>query len=273
MTHTRTHRARTPIDLYMGEIDSTPLLTRAEERDLARRILTGDAEARDHLVRANLRLVVHLARRFTNRGLPLEDLIAEGNVGLLRAAEGFDPDAGTRFVTYATYWVLQSMRRAVYRDGNAVRLPQYMWTLVGKWRYAAADLERELGRLAEDAEVAARLDLPPKKVQAIQKAMKALASAQVTDEAGGSDPVTTFADRREAGPGAALAGAEEVQAAVTALEGLAEREVVILRLRFGLDGTAPATLKEVGDQLGFTRERVRQIERDALAKLRNRIVA
>ena len=273
VTHTCTRRARTPIDLYLAELDSTPLLTPAEERYLARRILAGDAEARDHLVRANLRLVVHLARRFANRGLPLEDLIAEGNVGLLRAAEGFDPDVGTRFVTYATYWVHQSIRRAVYRDGSAVRLPQYMWTLVGKWGYTAAALERELGRLAEEWEIAARLGLPPKKVQALRKAMRALASAQVTDEVGGSDPVTAAADGRESGPGEALAGAEEVRAAVKALEGLAEREAVVLRLRFGLDGTGPATLKEVGEQLGFTRERVRQIERDALSKLRKRIVA
>src|SRR5262245_9901663 len=104
----------------MAEIDETPLLTAAEERDLARRVQAGDAEARDHLVRANLRLVVHLARRSANRGLPLDDLIAEGNVGLMRAAEGFDPEVGTRFATYATFWVRQSIRRAVLRDGNAV---------------------------------------------------------------------------------------------------------------------------------------------------------
>jgi len=271
VTHTR--RAETTVDPYFAEIDATPLLSPAEERVLARRVRAGDAEARDHLVRANLRLVVHLARQFAGRGLPLEDLVAEGNMGLLRAAEGFDPDLGTRFTTYAAYWIKQSMRRAAYRSGNAVHLPQYMRALVGAWRQAAAALERELGREPAEAEVAARLGLGPRKVRALRKALRALAPAQVTDGDGGHDPVTTAADTREAGPGEALAEAEQLRAAVAALAALGEREAAVLRLRFGLDGSAPATLKELGARFGFTRERIRQIEQNALAQLRHRVVA
>jgi RNA polymerase primary sigma factor len=265
--------ARAPFETYLSEIDKTPLLSADEERALARRIQVGDAAARDQLVRANLRLVVSLARHYTGRGLPLEDLIAEGNMGLLRAAEGFDPDAGTRFSTYASYWVKQSARRAVGRDGGTVRLPSYITTLVAKWRRTAADLHRELARPATEQEVAESLGLKPKQVRAVRKALRVLASGRQSENTDEGVPLDYVAAEGTTCPVEELAGAEEVRKAVESLSTLSEREAMILRLRFGLDGAKPVTLKEVGERLGYTRERVRQIERDALTKLREHVAA
>jgi RNA polymerase primary sigma factor len=272
VTTTRTRRARSPFDSYLLEIDRTPLLTAAEERELADRIAAGDPAARDRLVRANLRLVVCVARQYVGKGLAMEDLVAEGNMGLMRAAEGFDPTAGTRFATYATYWIRQSIRRSLSRDGNSVRLPQYMATLVGKWHQTAALLVRELGRAPTEEEVAARLALRPKQTRAVRKALRALASGRAGGEAedGGSVIEELVADRA-ACPSDAISRAEQLREALDSLDDLSEREATILRMRFGLDGTEPVTLNEVGRRMGYTRERVRQIERDALAKLRARV--
>jgi RNA polymerase primary sigma factor len=264
----RTRRAAAPFESYLTEIDEVGLLSAQEERALANRIAIGDGEARDRLVRANLRLVVCIARGYTGRGLPLEDLIAEGNMGLLRAVEGFDPAAGTRFSTYATYWIRQSIRRALSRDGSALRLPQYMTTLISKWHRAASVLRRELGRPPVDEEVAKRLGLSAKQTRAVQKALRVYASGQSIDEGEGDAAVDRVADVRSACPCDALEGAEALRGIMGSLERLTAREATVLRMRFGLNGEAAATLKEVGEVLGYTRERVRQIERDALAKLR-----
>ena len=253
----------------MTEIDAIALLAPAEGMALLARLKRA-TPAQDLLVRRTYGCI-HLARRFARPGVLLEDLIAEGNVGLLRAAEGFDPTVGTRFATYAAYWVRQSMRRASQRDVMAVRLPQYLWTMLGKWRRTAYELERELGRIAEEGEIATRLQLRPKKLKAIRKAMKALTSAQLSDESGGPGPVNRAADDRETGPEESLDSEEQLRRAVAALYWLPDREATILRLRFGLDGARPATLKEVSEQLGYTRERIRQIEKAALAKLRERL--
>jgi RNA polymerase primary sigma factor len=273
VTTTRPRRVRSPFDVYLTEINDAPLLGADEERQLARRIADGDPAARDHLVRANLRLVVHLARAYVGKGLPLEDLIAEGNMGLVRAAEGFDPAAGTRFVTYATYWVRQSIRRALTRAGNPVRLPQYMWTLLGRWQRAAATLRRELGREATEEEIAADLRLTARQVRAVRQARKALASGQLPDEPEGAAPIEQVADGGEGCPAEVLASAEQLRVAVEALGLLSEREATVLRLRFGLDGRGQATLNQIGALLGYTRERVRQIEQEALAKLRRCVAA
>src|SRR5262245_5217610 len=137
---------RPPLTAYFHDINQTSLLSAGEERELAWRVDAGDAEARDHMVRANLRLVVSIAVRYAGRGLPLEDLIAEGNLGLLRAVEGFDPSLGLRFSTYASYWIKQSIKRAVINTGKTVRIPAYMNELMIKWRRATAKLQEELGR-------------------------------------------------------------------------------------------------------------------------------
>lgn len=161
--------SRDPFASYLSEIDRTPLLSAAGERELAKRIATGDVEARDELARANLRLVVSIARQYSGRGLPLEDLIAEGNVGLLRAVEGFDPGAGTRFSTYAAFWVRQAVRVALNKYGHAVRLPQYMGVLLPKWRRAEAALRDSLGRDPSAAEVATELGLKRGQARAVAK--------------------------------------------------------------------------------------------------------
>lgn len=276
-THLKTARANrtsTPFETYLTEIEATALLTHEEERDLATRVLSGDVEARDRLVRANLRLVVCIARRYAGKGLALEDLIAEGNLGLVRAAEGFDPEAGTRFSTYSSFWIKQSIRRALCRDGSAVRLPQYTTTLLSRWRKATAVLQRELGRSPVEDEVAARLGFDERKLRVVRKAIAVHISRASREEAeegmGGMD---RLADGRLPAPGEELAVAEEVRKAVGSLNRLGGNEAAVVRMRFGLDGSAPATLQQIGEQVGYTRERVRQIEVEALTKLREQMVA
>jgi RNA polymerase primary sigma factor len=258
------------LDTYLAEIDRTPLLTPAAERELAYRIAAGDAAARDRLVRANLRLVVRIARDYRGKGLSLEDLVAEGNLGLVRAAEGFDPAAGCRFATYASYWVKQSIRSALNKTGHAVRLPHYASTLLGQWRRAEAELRDELSRPPEREEVAGRLGLTPKQARVVARAEKAVASGRT---GGAEADLGEFVAGEWTAPDAPLADADDRRAALAAVERLGAREATILRLRFGLGGDEPATLQQVGDTLGLTRERVRQIERDALAALRGRLVA
>jgi RNA polymerase primary sigma factor len=162
----------------MTEIDRTPLLTEIQEKELAARIAVGDVEARDLMVRANLRLVVKIARAYSGQGLALEDLIAEGNVGLLRAVEGYDPNAGTRFSTYAAFWVKQSIRVALNRSGHAVRLPQYMGTLLAKWRRTVNEMRDQLGREPLHTEVAERLSLSRLQSRAVSRALKAAGSSR-----------------------------------------------------------------------------------------------
>src|SRR5436305_6856809 len=151
---------QSPLETYLREINETPLLTAEQEKELAYRIEAGDGEARDRMVRANLRLVVNIARNYTGKGLGLQDLIAEGNLGLLRAVEAFDPSMNTRFSTYASYWIKQSIKRAIINAGKTIRVPAYTVELLNKWRRAAAQLQEELGRTPEHEEVAAKLKLP-----------------------------------------------------------------------------------------------------------------
>src|SRR5438445_2420103 len=160
MTRPRRQRSasvQSPLETYLREINETPLLSADEEKQLAYRIEEGDSEARDHMVRANLRLVVNIARGYAGKGLGLQDLIEEGNLGLLRAVEGFDPSMNTRFSTYASYWIKQSMKRAVVNTAKTIRLPAYMVELLTKWRRATAVLQEELGRAPLEQEIAAHL--------------------------------------------------------------------------------------------------------------------
>lgn len=266
-------REKSPFDSYLYEIDETALLTVQEERELAERVQRGESDARDQLVRANLRLVVSIARNYAGKGLPMEDLVSEGNMGLLRAVEGFDPTAGTRFATYATYWIRQSIRRGLSRDANTLRLPAYMWTLLAKWHRMTQALQRELGRKASDEEITARMGLSVRQTRAVLKAILVITSGQsagVREDENWLDQVPSM---RSGCPLEMLKGAEQLSGALDALTRLTEREAKIIRLRFGLDGEPPVTLKEAGERLGYTKERVRQIEREALSKLRQRLVA
>src|SRR5437763_16093600 len=174
--------SQSPLDTYLNEIYQTPLLSAAEERVLARRIADGDLEARDHMVRANLRLVVNIARGYVGKGLGLQDLIEEGNLGLMRAVEGFDATMNTRFSTYAVYWIKQSIKRALVNTAKAIRIPAYMVQLLSKWRQASAKLQDELGRPPTHEEVAKRLNLPKKKLEIIKKAIHVYETAPHSDQ-------------------------------------------------------------------------------------------
>ncbi len=270
---TRKRRALSSFDSYLSEIDKTRLLSPEEEKELAQQIGDGDLAARDRLVRANLRLVVSIARKYVGKGLAVEDLVSEGNMGLLRAVEGYDATAGTRFATYATYWIRQSMRRALSRSGNTIRLPSYMWTLLAKWQRASAELHRQYGCDATTDDIAAEIGLSKRQTRAIQKALKVLASGQSIGETEQKSVIDQIASTRCRCPQEELNGFEQIQGAMQGLANLDDREALILRLRFGLDGEVPFTFKQVGERLGYTKERIRQIERVALAKLRQICVA
>ena len=264
----RTDPVQSPLETYLSEINETPLLTAEQEKQLALRIEEGDSEARDHMVRANLRLVVNIARSYTGKGLGLQDLIAEGNLGLMRAVEGFDPGMNTRFSTYASYWIKQSIKRAVINTGKTIRIPAYMNELLIKWRRATAKLTDELGRAPTQEEVAASLKLPKKKLAIIRKAIRIYnATPQTDDDDSGRSIDETLMDEGSNSPESNIVKQDDLHQVMGLLEQMDQREAAVLRLRFGLEGEDPKTLKEIGDRLGLTRERVRQIERDALARL------
>src|SRR5271156_6258335 len=264
----RNESVQSPLETYLREINETPLLNADEEKQLAYRIETGDNEARDQMVRANLRLVVNIARSYTGKGLSLQDLIEEGNLGLLRAVEGFDPTMNTRFSTYASYWIKQSIKRALVNTAKTIRIPAYMVELLAKWRRAASKLQDELGRAPTQEEIARVLGLPKKKLNIIKKAIRIYNSVPQTDqvEAGWSIDEMLM-DGRAKTPDTEMVETDDMKQVLQLLEKMDPREATVLRMRFGLDDEEPKTLKEIGERLGLTRERVRQIESEALGKL------
>lgn len=264
----RKSSVQSPLETYLREINETRLLTADEEHDLATRIGQGDVQARDRMVRANLRLVVNIARGYSGKGLGLQDLIEEGNLGLLRAVEGFDPTMGTRFSTYASYWIKQSIKRALINSAKTIRIPAYMVELLSKWRRATARLSEELGRSPTPEEVARMLGLPKKKLPIIKKAIRIYNSTPQTDQAeAGWSLGEMVMDERAKSPDDELQESDTMLHVLRMLDELDERQATVLRLRFGLDDHEPHTLKEIGEELGLTRERVRQIETEALGKL------
>jgi len=259
---------QTPLETYLREINETSLLSAADERELAGGIAAGNVQSRDRMVRANLRLVVNIARGYTGKGLSLQDLIEEGNLGLLRAVEGFDPGMGTRFSTYASYWIKQSIKRALINSAKTIRIPAYMVELLSKWRRATSRLTEELGRTPTPEEIGRVLGLQKKKLPIIKKAIKIYNATPHTDQSEtGWSLGEIVMDERLKTPEDELVETDVLKSVHEMMRTMDTREATVLKMRFGLDDTEPHTLKEIGESLGLTRERVRQIETEALARL------
>ncbi len=263
------------IALYLRQIDETPLLTAEQEKSLCRRIIDENCpEARDRMIRSNLRLVVAIAKRYNNRGLPLTDLIEEGNIGLLRAVECFDPEQGARFSTYASWWIKQAIKRSLINAVQPIHIPAYMVELIARWKRTSRDLEDELGRQPTIQELAESMELPLKKVRMIRKAVRASQRPARTDSSGDGEGMMLsemLSDSKTPQPDEQLLESDDLDTISKLLDAIDEREATILRLRYGLDGNEPLTLKQIGAEIGLTRERVRQIEIESLRKLNNRL--
>ena len=254
------------MDIYLRQIRDDSLLSAAEERELAGAIKAGDGDARSRMIRSNLRLVVKIARDYAGRGMSLDDLIGEGNLGLIRAAEDFDPRFGTRFSTYASYWIKQAIRHALTNTTATIRLPAHMVTLLSKWRKVERALTRDLGQSPSFDQIAVTLGLSDAQRVLVERARRASQlRLEGGDEDGGWSP-DEAGDHRE-GPDAAIEADDERRHLLRRLDRLDDRERTIVTLRFGLEGDTPMTLKEVGQRLGVTREWVRKIEVRAIKKL------
>jgi RNA polymerase primary sigma factor len=256
---------------YLERIKSTALLTAEQEKQLARRIREhADPLAREQMIAANLRLVVRIAKEYANRGMTLPDLVAEGNLGLMRAVEEFDPDAGVRFSTYAAWWIKQAIKRAIINAAQPIRIPDYLAKLIAKWRRRAKRFEAEHGRTPSPEEMADLLGLTPKQAGILERG---LAAANAPSQLGGDSAQAIsemVADDDASRPDSALLRASDAPFARSLLDRLEPREQKILHLRFGLDGhQGPRrTYKQIGKIVGLTRERVRQLEKKALAELK-----
>ncbi len=259
----------TGFQLYLREIAQFPLLTVKDEVRLARKIKRGDQEARALMVRSNLRLVVKIARDYGNYGLPLLDLISEGNIGLMKAVERFDPKKGGKLSTYAAWWIKQSIKRALANQSKTIRLPVHLVDKIAKIRRVSAQMTEEFGREPSDEELAEELGLSAAKVSALKSAAIRPTSL---DQPVGDDDSTQFGelvgDDNARDPFELLRDKDLRDEVGDLLGVLDDRERRIINLRFGLDGKNPKTLEEVGEKFGVTRERIRQLQNIALVKLR-----
>lgn len=283
------------LQVYLRQINEAPLLTPEEEKELATLVRSGQsaterfasgevslgqreaveaqaAVARERMVKSNLRLVVNIAKKYVKRSVSLNDLINEGNLGLIRAVECFDPDQNTRFSTYASWWIKQAIKRSLINSDKPIHIPAYMVEMISRFRKARERFLENEGRTPSIQELAEVLEMSESKVSHIRDAVKAVSSS--SHDSGGVDGqmlTEAIADHRAPRPEEALQNESEATRIVAILEDLDERESTILRLRYGLDGREPMTLKEIGAEISLTRERVRQIECEALRKIKEHL--
>jgi RNA polymerase primary sigma factor len=260
---------RSPIRYYLDQIGKTPLLTLEEETALARRVLKGDEAARQKMIQSNLRLVVRIAKDYDNFGLSLMDLISEGNFGLIKAVERFDPDKGGKLSTYASWWIKQAIKRALASNGKTIRLPVHMVDRIAQMRRITARLTAEIGREPHNDEIAMAMEIPLAKVVHMQSiANRAASLDQPVGVEGDATLGDLVKDESERTPFETLRGKSDNAEIAEMLSALEPREAEILTHRFGLNGESPLTLEEVGERFKLTRERVRQLQQSALMQLR-----
>ena len=260
------------VRLYLREIGKIPLLTPEEEADLAQRIVKGDQKAKNKMVEANMRLVVSIAKRYGGRGLDFLDLIQEGNTGLLRAVDKFDPDKGFKFCTYATWWVRQAITRAIADQARTIRIPVHMVETINKVLRTTRKLTSELNREPTNEEIAEALDMEPEKIDYVMRIKQDIASLDASIGREGDDEESVLGDfvedEERDSPEESTSNQILKEQLSEIISTLTDREQKIIRLRFGIGGGRPHTLEEVGAEFDVTRERIRQIEAKALSKLR-----
>lgn len=285
-------RVESALGEYLRQIKQYPLLTPEEERELGEKIQAashadqrlarneiGVAEheqvqrdsacARERMIRGNLRLVVSVAKNFHSRGLPMEDLVEEGNVGLMHAVDRFDPNVGSRFSTYASYWIDQAIRRAVQSASQFIHIPSYLMEQIGAMKLAMRELELKLGRPPSIPEIAEQMDISPRKAARISQAIRACTCpSQSSIAEDGASVTDTLPDTRTPQPHETLFSRSDEHFVESILGRITDREATVLKMRYGMqDGGQPMTLKQIGASIGLTRERVRQIEQEAKRKL------
>ena len=260
------------VRLYLREIGKIPLLSAEEEMDLARRIVEGDKKAKDKMAEANMRLVVSIAKRYSGRGLDFLDLIQEGNTGLLRAVEKFDPDKGFKFSTYATWWIRQAITRAIADQARTIRIPVHMVETINKLLRTQRRMTQELNREPTIEELSKELDMEPEKTEYVIKIKQDISSLDAGVGRDGEDDDSVLqdfiVDEDTVSPEDSASNQLLKEQVQEILSSLSDREQKIVRMRFGLDNGKNHTLEEVGQEFAVTRERIRQIEAKALAKLR-----
>ncbi len=263
---------KTPMKIYLTQIEHIPLLTPEEEIDLAQKVQSkhrGSAQARHQMIRSNLRLVISIAKRYSNMGLPFSDLVEEGNIGLMRAVEKFNPERGYRFSTYASWWIKQAIMRALSNQGKTIRIPVYMYDIISKWRKVRDGLMQKFNRMPTRKEISKVMEVPVQKIREIENIASRPSSLNAPLSLDGqAEIVDLLPDEESRGPEVRLNELMKNDRIYKLLERLDERERKILIFRFGLGEEETHTLEEVAKKFGITRERVRQIEAIALSKVR-----
>jgi RNA polymerase primary sigma factor len=264
------YESESSLKLYLREISKTPLLTAQEELSLSARIQQGDAEARFHMIRANLRLVVKIAQDYANYGMPVTDLISEGNIGLMKAVERFDPEKGGKLSTYAAWWIKQSIKRALANQSKTIRLPVHMVDKIAKMRRISMMLTEAMGREPTDEELADEIGVPRRKLAMLRQASHRPTSLDSPiNEGEATEYGEVISDERAVNPLDMLSDKNLHDELDGLLGVLDKRERRIIDERFGLNGRKALTLEEVGREFGVTRERIRQLQNTALTKMRN----